>query len=110
MEAIKDTTHDLLVVSEKGIGKRTAISQFPKQGRGGQGVKAMQITPKTGKLVTAQLVSETIDQIILTSAKGIVIKLPLSSIPKLSRATQGVILMRFSESGDHIAAVATLEK
>ena len=101
---------DLLVVSEKGVGKRTAVSQFPLQGRGGQGVKAMQITTKTGNLVTARLVDDTIDQLILTSAKGIVIKLPLISIPKLSRATQGVILMRFSETTDRLAAVTTLEK
>src|SRR3989344_3842129 len=101
---------DILVVSEKGVGKRTAVSQFPLQGRGGQGVKAMQITTKTGNLVTARLVDDTIDQLILTSAKGIVIKLPLISIPKLSRATQGVILMRFSETTDRLAAVTTLEK
>ncbi|MCL4397466.1 DNA gyrase subunit A [Patescibacteria group bacterium] len=101
---------DLLVVSEKGIGKRTEMKQFPKQGRGGMGVKAMQITPKTGKLVTARAIDDNIDQLILTSAKGIVIKLPLVSVPRLSRATQGVILMRFSDSSDHLAAVATLEK
>ena len=101
---------DLLVVSEKGIGKRTEMKQFPKQKRAGMGVKAMQITPKTGSLVTARTVDEKVDQIILTSAKGIVIKLPLLSVPRLSRATQGVILMRFSESSDHVAAVATLEK
>lgn len=103
-------SHNLLVVSEKGIGKQTDVAQFPKQKRGGQGVKAMQLTAKTGNLVTARIVGDSIDQLILTSAKGIVIKLPLSSIPKLSRATQGVILMRFSEAGDHVAAVATLEK
>lgn len=101
---------DLLVVSEKGIGKRTDIKQFPKQKRAGSGVKAMQITAKTGSLVTARAIDETVDQIILTSAKGIVIKLPLVSVPRLSRATQGVILMRFSDVGDKLAAVATLEK
>lgn len=108
--ADKNITTELLVVSEKGIGKRSDISQFPSQSRGGQGVKAMLLTPKTGNLVTARLVNDSIDQLILTSAKGIVIKLPLTSIPKLSRATQGVILMRFSESGDRLAAVASLEK
>lgn len=110
MEAVGSEKIDILVVSEKGIGKRTDISQFPKQGRGGQGVKAMQLTAKTGNLVTARSISENVEQIILTSAKGIVIKLPLTSVPKLSRATQGVILMRFSESGDRVAAVATLDK
>ncbi len=108
METVKEG--ELLVVSEKGIGKRTEMSQFPKQKRAGSGVKAMQITPKTGSLVTARAVDENVDQLILTSAKGIVIKLPLTSVPKLSRATQGVILMRFSDKSDHLAAVATLEK
>lgn len=108
METAKDG--DLLVVSEKGVGKRTDIKQFPRQKRGGQGVKAIKITPKTGNLVTARTVDNSVDQLILTSAKGIVIKVPLESVPKLSRATSGVILMRFSEKDDHLAAVATLEK
>lgn len=101
---------ELLVVAENGLGKRTLAKEFPKQGRGGLGVKAMNLSEKTGNLVTARIVDEKIDQLILTSSKGIVIKLPLISVPKLSRATQGVILMRFSEKGDKVAAVATLEK
>jgi len=100
----------LLVVSEKGIGKKTEIKQFPKQKRAGSGVKAMQITTKTGNLITARIVDDQVDQLILTSSKGQIIKLPLTSVPSLSRATQGVILMRFSETSDHVAAVATLEK
>lgn len=109
METVSPTS-DLLVVSEKGIGKRTEMKQFPTQKRGGQGVKAMQLTAKTGNLVAARSVNDGIEQLILTSTKGIVIKLPIESVPRLSRATQGVILMRFSEAGDHVAAVATLEK
>ncbi|MEK7127590.1 MAG: DNA gyrase C-terminal beta-propeller domain-containing protein, partial [Patescibacteria group bacterium] len=101
---------EILVVSEKGVGKRTEVKQFPLQKRAGQGVKAMQITPKTGNLVAARLVDDSIEQIILSSAKSQIIKLALTSIPKLSRATQGVILMRFSEAGDRLAAVAVLEK
>jgi DNA gyrase subunit A len=106
----KNQVQDLLVISEKGIGKRTEISQFPKQKRSGMGVKAMQLTSKTGNLVSARIVDDNVDQLILTSAKAIVIKLPLTAVPRLSRATQGVILMRFSESGDRVAAVASLEK
>ena len=109
MEAIIPNS-ELLVVSEKGIGKRTEVKQFPKQKRGGMGVKAMQITAKTGNLVTARIVDDTIEELILTSAQAQVIRLPMKSVPKLSRATQGVILMRFSEKNDHLAAVATLEK
>lgn len=101
---------DLLVVSEKGIGKRTEVKQFPKQKRAGSGVKAIQITAKTGNLVTARIVDDGVEELILTSAKAQVIRLPLKSVPRLSRATSGVILMRFSEKDDRLAAVATLEK
>ena len=111
MESLTPADHEeLLVVSERGVGKRTAVALFPKQRRGGMGVKAMQITSKTGNVVTARMVGENVDQLILNSAKGQVVKIPLSSVPKLSRATSGVILMRFSEAADRLAAVATLEK
>ncbi len=100
----------LLVVSENGIGKRTETKQFPKQKRAGSGVKAMQITKKTGNLVTARLVDDKVDQLILTSSSGQIVKIALKDIPVLGRATQGVILMRFSEKNDRLAAVATLEK
>lgn len=100
----------VLVVSEKGIGKRTEITQFPKQRRGGQGVKAMNITTKTGNLVCARIVNEAVEQVILTSAKGQVIKMALADVPRLTRATSGVILMRFSDKADRLAAVACLEK
>ncbi len=111
MESISPNENpELLVVAENGLGKRTIVKEFPKQGRGGMGVKAMNLTDKTGNLVTARMVDETIDQLILTSSKGIVIKLPIISVPKLGRSTQGVILMRFSEKGDKVAAVAALEK
>ena len=106
----KSSSYEVLVVSQKGIGKRTEIKQFPKQKRGGQGVKAMQVTDKTGPVITARLVDEKIDQIILNSAQGQVVKISLASVPSLGRATQGVILMRFTEKSDHIDAVATLEK
>ncbi len=109
METITDKG-EILVVSEKGLGKRTNISHFHKQGRGGQGVKAMKLTSKTGNLVSARLVTDKIDQIILNSAKGQVIKMTLADIPSLKRDTQGVILMRFSDPHDRLAAVACLEK
>jgi DNA gyrase subunit A len=102
--------HDILVVTEKGLGKRTAINEFPLQKRGGKGVKAAQITPKTGKLISAHLVTEQVDQIILTSKKAQVIKLPLKNIKRIGRATQGVILMRFAKANDSVAAVALIRK
>lgn len=100
--------NNFLTVMEKGIGKQTPLSGFPKQHRGGQGVKVAEVTQKTGKVVTAQLVPKDIENLILTSVKGQIVKLPMKSIPSLSRATQGVILMRFSDKGDSIAAATTI--
>ncbi len=101
---------NILTIAEKGLGKRTPIHLFPVQKRAGKGVKAAVISAKTGPLKTAAMVTQNIDQIIITSKMGQVIKLPLKNIPELGRATQGVILMRFADHGDSVAAVATLEK
>jgi len=101
---------DILVVMEKGLGKRTAVNQYPVQKRGGVGVKIAKITEKTGKVICGKLVDQTVFQIILTSKKAQVIKLPLKNVPRLGRDTQGVILMRFSKPEDAVAAVACLEK
>ena len=100
----------VLIVMENGLGKRTSVKEWPLQKRGGQGVKAAQLSPKTGKIVTCTAVDESIDQIIITARSAQVIKLPLKNIPQLGRATQGVILMRFTKKGDTVAAVTCLEK
>jgi DNA gyrase subunit A len=99
---------DLFVVMEKGLGKRTPISNFPVQKRGGKGVKVAKITEKTGKIVSAHMVTEATEMVILTSKKAQVIKLPLRNIKRIGRTTQGVILMRFNKPGDSVAAVALL--
>lgn len=101
---------EFLTVMEKGIGKKTEVSGFPKQRRGGQGVKVAEIKPKTGKVVVSQLVPPDCEEVILTSNKGQVVKLPIKSVPKLSRATSGVILMRFTDKNDTIAAATCLTK
>lgn len=101
---------DILVVTEKGLGKRTKLDQYPVQKRGGVGVKVAKISEKTGRVIACELVNQNINQIIITSKKAQVIKLPLKNIPRLSRDTQGVILMRFSKPDDAVAAVACLEK
>jgi len=100
--------NDVFVVMAKGLGKRTKIDEFPIQKRGGKGVKVAQVTPKTGKIVSAQMVTEEIETTILTSKKAQVIKLPMRNIKRIGRATQGVILMRFAKAGDSVAAVALL--
>lgn len=107
----RKTFKDILVIMEKGIGKRTPISGFPVQKRGGQGVKVAEITDKTGEVAAALLVTEEVEQVLITSRSAQVIRLPIKNIPQLGRATQGVILMRFGkDKGDRVAAVATLDK
>ena len=101
---------DLLVIMEKGLGKRTDINEYPLQKRGGKGVKVAQVTDKTGKIVSAHMVTEIIETLLLTSKRAQVIKLPLKNIKRIGRSTQGVILMRFTKLGDSVAAVALLEK
>jgi DNA gyrase subunit A len=101
---------DILTISEHGLGKRTKVSMFPVQKRAGKGVKATIVSSKTGILRAAVMVTEKIEQVVITSKGGQVIKLPLKNIPQLGRATQGVILMRFANKGDAVAAAAVLEK
>jgi len=106
--AKKDSTSDFLTIMEKGIGKKTPFSGFPRQHRGGQGIKVAVVTPKTGKIASAQKIPADCQSLVLTSMKGQVVKLPMSQVPKLSRATSGVILMRFSDKSDQVAAATCL--
>ncbi len=101
---------DILTVSEKGIGKRTSIDLFPLQKRAGKGIKAAVINEKTGNLAAIATITEKVDQIVITSASGQVIKLPLKNIPQMSRVTQGVILMRFAKKDDWVVGIACLLK
>ncbi|MEK7169110.1 MAG: DNA gyrase subunit A [Patescibacteria group bacterium] len=101
---------DILTLSIHGLGKRTRFDLFPIQKRAGKGVKACVITEKTGDLACASLVTENSDQLVITSKKGQVIKLPVKNIPQLGRATQGVIIMRFANKGDVIAAATVIDK
>jgi DNA gyrase subunit A len=101
---------DLIAIMENGLGKKTAIDQFPLQGRGGQGVKVAKVTSRTGGVVVAQVIPPDSDSMIITSSKGQIVKLALASIPKLSRDTQGVILMRFSDVSDRVASATCIDK
>jgi len=101
---------DLLTIMENGLGKKTAADQFRGQSRGGQGVKVANVTDKTGKVVSAQVIPQTAKEVIITSKRGLVVKLELASVPRLSRATQGVILMRFSNSSDIVASATCIEE
>ena len=112
VDVITDETKkaDFLTIMEKGIGKKTAIKDFPKQKRGGQGVKVAEVKDRTGKVVVSQIVPITTESVVLTSVKGQVVKLPINSVPRLGRATSGVILMRFADKSDTIAAATCLTK
>lgn len=99
----KDSKFDLLVLSENGIGKRTPLKLFPVQKRGGKGVKIASLDARTGEIAFSGVVGAEVETLIITTQKGQVVKIPLSNIPKLSRAAKGVILMRFSKSDAKIA-------
>lgn len=105
---IKGNNPPLLSIMENGLGKKTEIKQFPLQARGGQGVKVAKVTDKTGDVVVSQVIHGEANEVIITSKKGQVVKLDLNSVPKLSRDTQGVILMRFSDKNDGVASATTL--
>jgi DNA gyrase subunit A len=87
---------DLLVVTENGFGKRTRIEDYPVKGRGGLGVKTVQLTEARGQLAGALVVREG-DQVMLISTGGTVIRVPADGIKRSGRATQGVIVMRLRE-------------
>lgn len=100
---------ELLTILENGYGKKTIVKEFNAQSRGGMGVKIAEVTKKTGKVASSQVIPENCKEVIITSHKGLVVKLDINSIPKLSRATQGVILMRFGKAGDGVAAITCVE-
>ena len=97
----------LLVVMHNGFGKRTNVSNYKVQHRGGSGVTTAKVTPKTGDIVAAFIVNAKLanNDLIIMSNKGQVIRLPLKGVNILGRATQGVRLMRFKEEGDKVASV-----
>lgn len=101
---------DLLAIMEKGLGKKTPVAKFRGQSRGGQGIKVAKVTTKTGKVVVSQVISENCKELIITSKRGLVVKLAIGSIPRLSRATQGVILMRFSNPADSVTSATCIEE
>lgn len=97
----------VLVVSEKGFGKRTAIDEYRFTNRGGKGVKTINITEKTGSVVGILDVAET-DDLMITCKSGVTIRMPVSGISEQGRATQGVKLIRLDE-GDEIAAITRID-
>jgi DNA gyrase subunit A len=100
---------DLFVLMENGFGKRTNLKNYKIQGRGGSGVKTAKTTPKTGKIISAEVTSNKDERdLIIISKFGQVIRLPFKSVSTLGRATQGVRLMRFKEADDRAASVTLI--
>ena len=102
-----ESGHDLLVVSEKGYGKRSDIDDYRITKRGGKGVKTLNVTDKTGKLVAIKDVKDDYDLMIINRS-GIAIRLAVKELRVMGRATQGVKLIRLGEN-DEISAVEKIE-
>ena len=101
-----DRDAELLVVAENGLGKRTIVSAVRNQNRGGQGVKIANLSAKTGDLIFSSVIPDKSTEVIITSKKGQVVRIPLKSVPVLSRNAQGVILMRFTDKGETVGSAA----
>ncbi len=103
MVSFAEKTLDILVVSEKGYGKRSSVDDYRITNRGGKGVKTINITKKTGKLIGFKAVNNNYDLMIITK-NGLAIRLPVEDLRVMGRATQGVRLINLRD-GDEIAAL-----
>jgi len=108
-ETIKKDTKSpsLLVLMSNGYGKKTPIDEYKVQKRGGSGIKTAKITPKTGHIMSAHVVTEEETEIVAMSKKSQVIRTDIAEIPSLGRQTQGVRIMKLRE-GDSIASLICL--
>lgn len=104
---VNDPQTSLLVVSEKGFGKRSALEAYSITNRGGKGVKTLNITEKTGKLIALKAVDDS-DELMIITKLGIIIRLAIGQLRISGRATQGVTLIRINK-GDEISSVAKIE-
>jgi len=106
----KTSEDKLLVITENGFGKMTGIKDYRFQHRGGSGVKTAKISEKTGKIISARIINQQNlpsfikGDLLLISHLGQMIRLPLKSVPTMSRSTQGVKLMRFKKKEDKVSS------
>ncbi|WP_394371561.1 DNA gyrase subunit A [Candidatus Sulfidibacterium hydrothermale] len=107
MICVEDDSYDILVVSEKGYGKRSKLEDYRVTNRGGKGVKTINITEKTGNLIAIKNVRDE-DDLMIINKSGIVIRIPVADLRVMGRATQGVRLINLKDD-DEIAAVAKVE-
>jgi DNA gyrase subunit A len=109
MVCVSDPTNEtILVVSEKGYGKRTDLEDYRVTNRGGKGVKTLNVTDKTGDLIAIKSVVEK-DELMIINKSGVAIRMPVSDLRVMGRATQGVRLIRLDED-DQIASVAQIDE
>ncbi len=108
MVCVEDPESSVLVVSEKGYGKRSTLSEYRITNRGGKGVKTMQITDKTGQLVAMVNVTDN-DQLMIINKSGITIRLAVNELREMGRATQGVKLISLRKD-DTIAAITKVQE
>ncbi len=108
MACVQDRNSHLLVISDKGFGKRSEIEEYRLTNRGGKGILTMRLTEKTGQLISIMNVNDNQELMIVTRA-GIAIRMEMSSMRVMGRATQGVKLIRLNED-DEIASIAKIEK
>lgn len=107
MVCISDPQANILVVSEKGYGKRSDLDDYRITNRGGKGVKTLNITDKTGNLISIKEVKET-DDLMIINKSGITIRMPVNDLRVMGRATQGVRLIKLDDD-DEIASVAKVD-
>ena len=107
MICLENGSFDILVVSENGYGKRSKLDDYRITNRGGKGVKTINVTEKTGNLISIKEVQDN-DDLMIINESGLIIRLPVSDLRVMGRATQGVRLIKLRE-GDAIAAVAKVE-
>lgn len=105
---IESQGKDMLIVSERGMGKRTDMDEFTRQNRGGKGVKCYKITEKTGNVVGMKAVDED-SEIMIINTEGIIIRMKCSDISVYGRITSGVKLINLKEN-DTVASVAKVRK
>ena len=104
MDLVEEGKH-LLVISEFGFGKRTPLDEYRAQNRGGVGLKTYNVKKKTGNLVSAKVIDEN-DEIMMISMSGIIIRLKTKDVSIMGRSTQGVTLMKINNEDDKVMAVA----
>ena len=100
----KEFDKQMMVMGERGIGKKTKLSNFRGQHRAGKGVKVASVDDKMGKIALAQIIGTEDTTVIITSGHGQIVKIELKSIPSLSRTAKGVILMRFTDKSDKVVS------